>query len=224
MLKKIIIASTLLLVNTAFAFTLYGGTPYVGAQTGILYNLFQFNDGFANSYTPGSQSIPYGVFVGIGGAISKYIYINGEGFLNGNTQIQARTTTLDGSNNGQVELSSRYNYGGSILPGLIFNNNNTQVYLRLGFVRTNFYYTINVNSYVANNTTQTGFQSGIGIKTKLTSINSHLELRGDYIYTNSLAFNTENFVNNNTGGSAITSYHINPTLGQFTIGVDYNFG
>lgn len=150
MLKKLLTIGSLLAATTGVA--LANGAPYIGVSTGILINTAQFV-----SY----RGMPGTVFAGYGADLGQGFYLGGE--VEGT--IGTATVTDFG-------LKSTYNYGISILPGVLISDH-TMGFARLGLQRTRF------TPSGESNTTITGVDVGIGLQTSLTQ---NWDMRGEYTY------------------------------------------
>lgn len=153
MKKKIFLFSlcTALTANFAFAET----APYVGAGFGITTNTSE-NGNF--------RGMPFNLFAGYGGVLADCYYIAGEFFV--------IPGTISFSDHG---LKSTYDYGLSILPGLLLSDR-TIVFVRGGVVRTRF----------NEKETKTGGQVGLGMQVTLTQ---NIDMRYEYDFSAYGSFN-----------------------------------
>jgi opacity protein-like surface antigen len=163
MLKKILIASSILVVTTGIAAA--NPAPYVGASLGITANTssstaYGTHDGAILSAPSNFRGVPFSIFAGYGGVINENYYLAGE--------LTGTVVAADISNNNG--LKTNYGYGASILPGVMLSDH-TLAFARAGVVRTRF-----SNA----DTTQTGGQFGLGLQTTLTQ---NVDVRGEYDYT-----------------------------------------
>lgn len=150
MLKKLFIVSSLLAATTSVAFA--NGAPYVGVSTGIVINTSQFEN---------YRGMPGTIFLGYGADLGQGFYLAGE--------VTGTIGTATVTDNG---LKSTYNYGISILPGILISDH-TMGYGRLGALRNRF------TPSGANATTITSCALGVGLQTSLTQ---NWDLRGEYTY------------------------------------------
>ncbi len=151
MLKKILLASAMLVSTTGIAMADQALAPYVGVSTGI--NVMTADKAGLNGY----RGVPFNAFVGYGGTIEQNLYLAGE--LTG--------TVATGQISDTNQLKTTYGYGASILPGFMLSDH-TLAFARLGLLRTRF-------SQI--DSTKTGAQIGLGLQTSLTQ---NLDLRGEY--------------------------------------------
>jgi opacity protein-like surface antigen len=140
MLKKLLIASTVLAMTANVAFA--NGAPYVGFGTGIITN---------TATNTNYRGLPGRVLVGYGANMGQGLYLGGE--------VLGSLGSITISDNG---LKSTYNYGISFIPGLMISDH-TMTFARLGLVRTHFTPKGNIAS-----ATISGVQLGLGIQTGLT--------------------------------------------------------
>jgi len=167
MLKKILIASSILAVTSGIAAA--NPAPYVGASIGITANTSS-SAAYGKNVTGGVSTtlsspanyrgVPFSVFAGYGGVISENFYLAGE--------LSGTVATADISNNNGLKTS--YGYGASVIPGVMLSDH-TLAFARAGVVRSNF---SNANS------TQTGGQFGLGLQ---TSVTQNVDVRGEYDFT-----------------------------------------
>src|SRR3990167_5578920 len=102
MFKKLLIVNALLaLTGSAFA-----ASPYVGAGLGVAVNTAG-----PSSSVKAYRGLPVSVFGGYGGLVTQNVYLAGEVF--------AGTDALELENYG---MRSTYNFGASVLPGLMLND------------------------------------------------------------------------------------------------------
>jgi opacity protein-like surface antigen len=164
MLKKIIIASSILAVTSGIAAA--NPAPYVGASVGINTNTSSSaaygknSSGFTLSAPANYRGVPFSACVGYGGVISDAYYLAGE--------VEGTVATADISNNNGLKTS--YGYGASVIPGLMLSDH-TLAFARAGVERTHF-----TNA----NTTQTGGKFGLGLQTTVTQ---NIDVRGEYDFT-----------------------------------------
>jgi opacity protein-like surface antigen len=138
MLKKLILASTVIALTTGVAMA--NPAPYVGAGLGLNVN---------TSATANYRDMPFNLLAGYGGLIDQSIYLAGE--LN----VTAGSAEISRS---YANLKTTYSYGVSVLPGLMLNDR-TLAFVRAGLVNTRF-------SDLGK--TKAGAQFGLGLQTGLT--------------------------------------------------------
>lgn len=138
MFKKLLIASTVLVLSSSLAFA--NGAPYMGAGVGL-----QVNTNNGASY----RGVPVNLFAGYGGDMGNGVYMAGE--VSG---VVATGTVTD---NG---LRSSWGYGVSFIPGFMISDH-TMGYARFGLVRSRFLPGGHKSSTV------TGGQAGLGLQTNL---------------------------------------------------------
>jgi len=172
MLKKIIIASSILILTTGVAVA--NTSPYIGAGLGITANT-------ANNQLYGSyRGVPLSVFAGYGGVVSQNFYLAGE--------LTGTIGTGEISNQGVVKTS--YGYGGSVIPGVLLSDH-TLAFARVGVVRTHFPQ-VNLQT-ISTSRNQTGGQFGLGLQTSLTQ---NVDVRGEYDFIAYRSINAGNFSSN----------------------------
>jgi outer membrane immunogenic protein len=201
MLKKIFITTALLITsNITFA-----AAPYVGLSIGANNTNFHLNETWMGTTLDNvSGTKPnINIFGGYGGLITNTIYLGGEVFFNDTLGTMHVTYPMNTS----LEYQTRHSYGFNIIPGFMLSPT-TMLYGRVGFVRTNFETSVS-NVFDSDNDAVdvSGTQGGLGLQ---TSLNNHLDLRGEFVYTKYSSF---------------TTYGIEskPTSNQFNIGLVYKF-
>lgn len=152
MLRKLLLTTSIIAatISSAYAVGPCTGSAYVGFGFGVQTNTSKISN---------FRGMPVSLFAGYGADMGQGFYLAGEIFV---TPVTANI-----SNNG---LRSTYNYGISIIPGLMLSDH-TMFYGRVGILRTHFIPTF------ANSATVTGGQLGLGIETSLTQ---NWDLRGEY--------------------------------------------
>jgi opacity protein-like surface antigen len=150
MLKKLLAIGSIVAATTNVAFAT--GAPYVGVSTGLVVNTSQFLN---------YRGMPGTVFAGYGADLGQGFYLAGE--------VEGTIGTATVTDNG---LKTTYNYGISILPGVLISDH-TMGFARLGVVRSRF------TPSGENNSTITGVAIGVGLQTSLTQ---NWDLRGEYTF------------------------------------------
>lgn len=138
MLRKILIMSAILAMNSVVAFA--SPAPYVG---------FSVSEKTNTATATNARGVPATLFIGYGGSITQNIYLGGELF-----------GTIGSANIIDNGLESSYGYGISFIPGFMINDR-TMGYIRLGVVRTRF------TPSAAGNNTVSGGQFGLGMQTNI---------------------------------------------------------
>lgn len=156
MLKKFLVASSLLIATTGVA--LANTAPYIGAGLGITVNTVDdSNSVIKNSLFGNYRGVPFNLFAGFGGVVYQNFYLAGE--------LDGTVGTAEISDNGGLKTS--YSYGASIIPGLMLCDQ-TLLFARLGIEQTRF-------STLSE--TATGGVFGLGMQTSLTQ---NIDIRGEY--------------------------------------------
>lgn len=166
MLKKFLLASSVLAITTGVAFA--NPAPYIGAGLGIITNTTNTNHFSGYNTASNFRGLPFNLYAGYGGVISQNFYLAGE--------ILATVGTIN-LDNTYGTVRSSYSYGVSILPGLMLSDH-TLAFARLGVVRTHF-----------NSIKRVGGQVGLGLQ---TSVTQNIDVRGEYDYTAYSSFNGAN--------------------------------
>ena len=140
-----------------------------------------------------------GIFAGYG-RYFDWFYLGAE--INASTTNADSTSSYSStdftdadSSSGTVELEARTSYGIALLPGIKLNDSSL-LYVRLGYLRTDFKASANFNEVdgagvtTANfsgsdNEWRNGFNYGVGIE---TAVAENVSIRGEYTHTN---YNTE---------------------------------
>ena len=193
---------------------------YLGAQAGYQMADMGENISIANGAANANPSVSVngwlgGLFLGYGMTWNNWYYLGGEIFGNYANSSQGWDTTLNvsGANYGSnAEMNS--SYGLAVLPGLRLTDS-TLTYIRLGYTWANFKYNESSTAVgsASNSSTEGGFTYGVGMETLITG---NWSLRGEYTYTN--------YNNFSTSMAAGSSSSINPSAGQYSLGVIYHFG
>ena len=152
MIKKLCVASSLLLLaSTAFAD--FNPAPYVGGGIGIVTH--------ADKQLGVYRGLPFEVFAGYGGLITRHFYLSGE--------LGATLLTAElGNNSYGLETNRAYMF--SVLPGVLINNS-TIGFVRAGILRT-WFESPKESTY--------GLRLGFGLQTEITP---NLSVRGEYDLT-----------------------------------------
>lgn len=200
MLKKLVIASAVLLTSTTvFAGPSYKGEampqpapcpvytysagPYIGFSLGDRTNFSNTSRAF--------KGADFNLSGGYGAMLTPDFYLAGELFVLGTAKVaEYETSTLS--------IQSTWSYGASILPGYMLNER-VLGYLRGGVIRTRF------NRQHGD---ATGGQFGLGLQ---TALDHNWDLRAEYIWT---------WYNGISNGPVSTA---NPRSTQFNVGVVYKF-
>ena len=176
MFKKLLLASAVLALGSQVALA---GAPYVGVGVGM-----RVNTNNVSSF----RGMPGSLFAGYGANVGQGIYLAGE--------INGTLATANITDNG---LRSTYDYGLSLIPGIMISDH-TLGYLRVGYIRTNF------SPAGAKSETVNGGQLGLGLQ---TSLMQDWDLRGEYTF------------------GAYSSLHhgagTNPRSDEFTLALIYKF-
>ncbi len=200
---------------------------YVGA--GVSYDSYRFNrsfnrsddDGDSVSFSNHISSRGWDGEINLGyGRYWDMFYLGGEihGVISGaDGSSNATFTDSDGDNVSiNVNAKARGSYALSLLPGIKVNDS-TLVYVRLGWIRTDFKVngSINTNDPDFGNRSasrskwKNGFLGGVGTETYIAD---NVSLRGEYQYS---AYSSTS--SNNGGGS------VKPSNSSFTLGIQYHF-
>ncbi len=153
MLKKLILASSILAICGAAVASPANPAPYVGAGFGLTNNYVNAHGDSYGSY----RGVPFKVFAGYGGLVDPSFYLAGE--------ISATPGTVDVSNNHGLKTS--YGFGASVIPGLMLTDH-TMAFARAGIVDARF---------SKAKKTRTGGEFGLGMQTSLTQC---VDVRGEY--------------------------------------------
>jgi len=180
MLKKVLLTFLLFILSTDFC---SAGALYVGANLGEVTNTTDTNNG-------NFRGMPVGVSLGYGVILSQSFFLGGELF--------STLATMGFQDNG---LASSYNFGFSLLPGILLGDH-SMFYGRVSIVGTRFSPSSSTGS--GKNSTVVGGQVGVGLQAGLTR---NLDLRSEYVY------------------SAYTSFHqvASPRQDQYNLGLVYRF-
>jgi opacity protein-like surface antigen len=188
MFKKLLIASTVLVASSTVAFAghasykgdykgeqlapvapcataSFGVGPYLGLSIGPRVNVTTIPSSFVGF--DGTASLGYGMMA------YPNFYLAGEIFGGGSANIKAY------KNANGTSPRSTWNYGASVLPGVMINND-VLGYLRAGVVRSRFTSVRPNGSTVSSNKNLTGFQVGGGAQ---TNVAPNLDVRGEYVYS-----------------------------------------
>ena len=183
MLKKIVIASAILITSSTVALA-DGAVPYVGADLGYHKSENQLTAPNQVKTNFDKNDWNGDIFAGIGTTVNQNIYLGAEGFVglaHGDSGSKNITTATGLTTS--AKLTQKYSYGISFIPGYKFNDC-TMVYARAGVVRTRYDLTQNIvpagNTSNTAEETATGGQLGIGVQTALAK---NIAVRGEYDYT-----------------------------------------
>lgn len=203
MIKKLLVASAILAASVTTVYA--NGAPYVGASVGVNASQFQWKDNATYKNNLGNQNLAGKIFGGYGGNINPNFYLAGELFGDfTSTAAKAKTTDNIATN---VQLTQKYGYGVSVIPGVMLNNA-TMAFARVGIVRTRF--DAQQSSVVAANSQNhmmTGGQMGVGLQ---TCVAPNLHVRGEYDYTQ-------------YGSATFAGNKMSPRNGQANVGLVYTF-
>lgn len=177
MLKKLIMANTLLAVGSSLAvaggmgpinqpcYTFQAG-PYVGASVGPRINIS--GNPFTYAAVEGTLS------AGLGHLWNQRFYLAGEVF--GGDSVKLKTFGQGPLPESVNNVRSGWSYGFDLLPGVMINDH-TLAYLRGGVVNTQFISNTNIGTVTKS---PTGWQLGLGMQ---TNVYKNLDARVEYIYS-----------------------------------------
>lgn len=209
MLKKLTLASAILLTSSTVAFA-DNMVPYLGVDVGYDSSHFKLKDVTGVSQSSNSNGWFGNLAGGLGWSFEPRFYLGLEAF--GLYSSVASSTkvinTASGPSNARLRL--KYSYGISALPGFKFTDS-TMMYLRAGLVRSRFDLHQDLPPATASSNwsknTVSGGQLGIGLS--IAQGNKWSE-RIEYTYSQYRSFNAF--------GNTIRFYD-----NQFKVGVAYNF-
>lgn len=207
MFKKLLIASAVLATTTSVAFAgahyktdlknempcptyVFPTGPYIGFSIGPVVNVPNKPANYVG--INGILSAGYSAFV------ASNFYLAGEIFVQDNANVQNRGF-VKASTGKNVDASSSWGYGLSILPGMMINER-VLGYIRAGVINSHF----NHATANGNSLNKTGGQLGLGTE---TALNTNWDLRTEYVYSSY----------SGTGGIGVPHSH------EFNLGVVYKF-
>ena len=153
MLKKLILASSILAVCGVAVASPANPAPYVGAGLGLTNNYANVHGNSVGTY----RGVPFKLLAGYGGLVDPSVYLAGE--------ISATPGTVNISNNHGLKTS--YGFGASVIPGLMLTDH-TMAFARAGVVDARF---------TQAKKTRVGGEFGLGMQTSLTQC---VDVRGEY--------------------------------------------
>lgn len=216
MFKKIGVSIALLLASSTTAFA-DDMLPYLGGEIGYDTGKWKVKDVTSVKTTQNSNGVFGGLFAGLSWTLAPKFVVNTEIFGNeSSTSTSNQTINIAGGGTSQAFLRMKYSYGGSLLPGLKFNDS-FMAYLRAGVIRSAFYLNQSVppagsgTTWSKNNVG--GGQFGVGLQTTvgtLVNTSGNWGIRAEYDYVTYNSFTAF--------GNTIT-----PRDNQFKIGLLYNF-
>ncbi|HSW94351.1 MAG TPA: outer membrane beta-barrel protein [Gammaproteobacteria bacterium] len=210
MFKKIGTTAVILWISStaALADTML---PYFGGELGYDTGKWKLKDVTGVKTTFNSNGALGGLFAGLRWTLAPKFVVNTELFGNySSTGTSSKTINISAHATSQASLRMKYSYGGSLMPGLKFNDAG-MIYLRAGIIRSLFVLHQTIPPAGAgSNLSQTnvgGGQFGVGVQGDL---NESWSARGEYDY---VTYNSFTAFNNS----------ISARDNQFKIGVMYNF-
>lgn len=169
-----------------------------------------------------SQGVRAGALLGYGFKVDDAIVLGFElhASLNRPTQTQSINLTDPLNNSVTIDFSNKqkYAYTADVKPGFMLNNN-TIVFLDLGFSRSRFEAISNVTAagatttLVNRNTSLNGLEYGLGVD---TNIGENLDLRFEFLQTSYASMALLNQANITWGDK--------PTTNEFNVNLIYNIG
>lgn len=182
MLKKLILASSILAVCGVAVASPANPAPYVGAGLGLTNNYANIRGDSYGTY----RGMPFKVLAGYGGLVDPSMYLAGE--------VSVTPGTVNISNNHGLKTS--YNYGVSVIPGLMLTDH-TMAFARVGGVAAHF---------TGANKTRAGAEFGLGMQTSLTQC---VDVRGEYDFVSYRHITSD-------------SVHVSPRADQVAVDFIYN--
>jgi outer membrane immunogenic protein len=171
-----------------------------------------------------------GIFAGYGRYFDTF-YIAAE--INANTSNADSTFSYNNSLgvSANTKVKARTSYGIAILPGIKLNDSSL-LYVRLGYLRTNFKASASFSSLdfdestvnslsVSDSAWRNGFNYGVGIETYVAE---DISIRGEYTHT---SFNSKTisgqFTNTTTLDSVVVSDKFDVSNNEFMLSLLYHF-
>lgn len=212
MLRKVTAACMIFVAGSTAAFA-GAASGYLGLDAGIIDSIYKMSGAISatgDSYgqTAGSRGGNATAFAGYGMMVNEKYYLGGELHVSdasNKTNVLTFTDSATGVT-GTITAYTRYSYGISFIPAMIYNDVFTG-YLRLGLVNTRFDTKVAAGASNRTNNNVTGGEAGVGVQVK---IDEHFSVRGEYVFTAYRAYNTLGF-------------HIQPTTDQVNVGIVYGF-
>lgn len=134
MLKKIILLMAALFVIPITA----NAIPYIALNVGISKGQWPLNDDTGARTNYGANGAVGGVSLGFGSLLTQSIWLAVEAFGDFSGERTSTKTVHFNSSTADVRMRTRYSYGLSLLPGVLFSRNRGLFYLRLGGLQSRF--------------------------------------------------------------------------------------
>lgn len=169
-----------------------------------------------------------GVFAGYGHYFD-WFYLGVE--INANTSDAETSWNANASDTSayNVDLEARTSYGIALLPGIKVNDSSL-LYVRLGYLRSNFkasetytnvYFNPNVSISQSDSDWRNGFNYGVGIETYVAE---NVSVRGEYTHTSYNSDTISQSVQNAAGTSQFNSTSkFEPSNNEFMLSLMYHF-
>lgn len=210
------------------SYRIHHSNDFVATELSVVPSVVEFTS--ASSHTGSATGWMGGIFAGYGRYFDT-LYLALE--INANTSNADSVVNYNDSfgNVSHVKVRARSSYGIALLPGVKVNDSSL-LYVRLGWLRTNFKGTadytqfdldeLTLNSVSASHSAwRNGFNFGVGIE---TAIACDVSIRGEFTHT---SFNNKTasatFVNTTTADSITTTDKFDVSNNEFMLSAIYHF-
>lgn len=162
------------------------------------------------------------LFGGYGMYFQNVYYLGAELFGNDTAAENSHSSTRSGVVNIDTSLNPSWSYGVNLLPGYKINCD-TLLYVRLGYMRTEFKDSISGTTATgipfswSNTEWFNGYTYGLGLE---TAVAANLSVRGEYNHTN---YSSQTFNAPGSGTTFTASSKVSPSDNQFVFSLIYHF-